>query len=95
MRCFSMNTNNNTTNIQGPFYMPDSSPAPYIMTEEEAIKFLRIDTNNTQHPEMTIQHYINEGLLIPVTIGKCRKFPLPELIKFVERLSDKKQGNIS
>jgi len=87
--------NSDTTIIQGPVYMPDRSPAPFVLTEEEAIKFLRIDTNQTKHPEMTIQHYINEGLLFPVTIGKCRKFPLTELIKFVERLSEKKQGNIS
>ena len=76
-------------------FLPDGSPAPFIMTEEEAIKFLRIDTNNTKHPEMTIQHYINQGLLTPITIGKCRKYPLSELIKFIERLSDKKQEDIS
>ena len=90
-----MNNLNNSIFTCPVCFLPDGTPAPYIMTEEEAIKFLRIDTNQTKHPEMTIQHYINEGLLIPVTIGKCRKFPLPELIKFVERLSDKKQGNIS
>lgn len=75
-------------------YMPDHSPAPYVLTTEEAIKFLRIDTNGTKNPEATLQHYINEGLLAPVTIGKCRKYPLPELLKFIDRLSQLKQ-NIS
>lgn len=75
-------------------FMPDGSPAPYVLTAEEAIKFLRLDTNGTKHPETTLQHYINEGLLIPITIGKCRKYPLPELVRFVERLSKLKE-NIS
>jgi len=72
-------------------YMPDHSPAPYVLTPEEAIKFLRIDTNGTKHPEATLQHYINEGLLVAITIGKCRKYPLPELLRFIERLSQLKE----
>lgn len=70
----------------GPYYMPDGSPAPFVMTAEEAIKFLRIDTNGTNHPEATLQHYINEGLLKPITIGKCRKYALYELLSFIDRL---------
>lgn len=90
-----MNNLNNSIFNYPVCFLPDGSPAPYIMTEEEAIKFLRIDTNQTKHPEMTIQHYINQGLLIPVTIGKYRKYPLTELVKFIERLSDKKHEDIS
>jgi len=75
-------------------YMPDNTPAPYVLTSEEAIRFLRIDTNGTKHPEATLQHYINEGLLVAITIGKCRKYPLPELVRFIERLSQLKE-NIS
>ena len=75
-------------------YMPDGIPAPYIMTADEAIRFLRIDTNGTKHPDATLQYYINEGLLVPITIGKCRKYPLPELLSFIDRLS-KQKDNIS
>ena len=75
-------------------YMPDGSPAPYILSVDEAIIFLRIDTNGTKHPENTLQYYITEGLLFPITIGKCRKYPLPELLRFIERLSKLKE-NIS
>ncbi len=71
-------------------YMPDGVPAPYVMTAEEAIRFLRIDTNGTKHPEATLQHYQKEGLLFPITIGKCRKYPLPELLRFINDLSQLK-----
>jgi hypothetical protein len=73
-------------------YMPDGSPAPYVMNSEDAIKFLRIDTNRTKAPEATLQYYINEGLLRPITIGKCRKYTLPELLKFIERLYEAKDN---
>lgn len=75
-------------------YMPDGLPAPYVMTAQEAVRFLRLDTNGTSHPEATLQHYINEGLLVPITIGKCRKYPLPELLRFMDRLFQLKE-NIS
>ena len=84
---------NSENNVFVPVvYMPDGSPAPYILTADEAVKFLRIDTNGTKHPENTLQHYITEGLLFPITIGKCRKYPLPELLKFIDRLSNLKEG---
>jgi len=89
-----MKTNQNNTQYTGPYYMPDGSPAPFVMNAEDAIKFLRIDTNGTKDPEATLQYYINEGLLKPVTIGKCRKYPLPELLQFIERLYELK-GNVS
>jgi len=40
--------------------MPDGLPAPFVMNAEDAIKFLRIDTNGTKDPEATLQYYINE-----------------------------------
>ena len=89
-----MKENNNDIFSIPTVYMPDGSPAPYVLTTEETIKFLRIDTNGTKHPQTTLQHYQKEGLLCPVTIGKCRKYPLPELIRFIERLSQLKE-NIS
>ena len=75
-------------------YMPDGSPAPFVLTSQEAVRFLRLDTNGTKYPEASLDHYQKEGLLCPITIGKCRKYPLPELLRFVERLSQQKE-NIS
>ena len=85
---------NSCNPYSGPVYMPDGSPAPYVMTAQDAIRFLRLDTNDTKHPELTLDYYQKEGLLRPVTIGKTRKYPLPELLRFIERLSQLKE-NIS
>lgn len=85
-----MNDNHNKILAVSTAYMPDGTPAPFVLTAEEAIRFLRIDTNGTKHPEATLQHYQKEGLLFPITIGKCRKYPLPELLRFINELSQLK-----
>ena len=89
-----MKQNNNEIYTISTVYMPDGSPAPYVLTADEAIEFLRINTNGTAHPEATLQYYQTEGLLYPITIGKCRKYPLNELLRFIDRLSEM-QENIS
>lgn len=80
--------------LQGTFYMPDGTPAPYVMTAEEAVVFLRLDKNGTKHPQATLDHYQNEGLLRPIKIGKVRKYLLSELLRFTEELYKLKE-NIS
>ena len=60
-----MKDNNEVFTISTVF-MPDHRPAPYVLTSEEAIKFLRIDTNGTKHPEATLEHYQQERHLLGV-----------------------------
>lgn len=73
-------------------YMPDGTPAPYVLTADETVKFLRLDTNGIKYPKTSLDYYQKEGLLCPITIGKCRKYPLPELLRFIERLSQQKKN---
>ena len=90
--CLIMKDCNEVSNAIPVCFMPDHTPAPYVLTPQEAIKFLRLDTNGTKHPESTLDYYQQEGLLYPVTIGKNRKYPLPELLRFIERLSQLKES---
>ena len=63
--------------------MPDGTPAPYVLTPEEAIKFLRLD--DTEHPENTLRYYHDIGLLKGTYIGKRRFYTVVELCQFVDR----------
>jgi hypothetical protein len=78
--------------MHGTVYMPDGTPAPYVMTADDAVKFLRLDTNGNKHPDTTLQYYIDEQMLVAITIGKCRKYPLPELLRFIDRLIQAKEN---
>ena len=66
-------------------FMPDGSPAPYLLTPDEAARFLRID--GSEHPENTLRYYQEKGLLNATYISKCRFFSVNELVKFIERVT--------
>ena len=66
-------------------YMPDGSPAPFVLTQNEAIRFLRIE--NVKHPEHTLRYYSEKGLLHGTYIGKCRFYTVTELVDFVGRVT--------
>lgn len=66
-------------------YMPDGRPAPVLLTEAEALRFLRIDTINLKHPEHTLRRYRDSGLLRCVQISKRIFYPVDELLAFIER----------
>ncbi len=87
-----MNDNNNDILLAPTAFMPDGTPAPYVLTAGEAVTFLRLDTNGTKNPKAALDYYQKKGLLRPITIGKCRKYPLPELLRFIDRLSQLKEN---
>ena len=66
-------------------YMPDGRPCPPVLTEEEAIRFLRIDTIDLKHPEHTLRRYRDAGLLRCVQISKRIFYPVDELLVFIQR----------
>lgn len=87
-----MKDNNNNMLLVSTAFMPDGTSAPYVLTADEAVRFLRLDTNGTKNPKAALDYYQKEGLLNPITIGKCRKYPLPELLRFIDRLSQLKEN---
>jgi len=76
-------------------FSPDGTPVPEVLTEQEAIHFLRLDVDGPLHPELTLQYYRKEGLLHAVKIGKRLRYTKTELLKFLERLSELNDKNFS
>ena len=56
------------------------------MTEEEAIKYLRLDINGPRKPSNTLKYYRDKGLLRAVRIGRNLRYPRTELDAMVEKL---------
>ena len=81
MRCFSMSDPNDNTNI-GPVYMPNGSIMPELLTEQEAVIFLRLDTEN--NPKRTLKYYRDKGQLRAVKIGTNLLYPKKELLSFIQ-----------
>jgi len=61
-----MNNNEFTNTV----FFPNGTPVPEVLTEEEAIHFLRLDVDGPKHPELSLQYYRREGLLSGIKLGK-------------------------
>ncbi|MHC4232195.1 MAG: helix-turn-helix domain-containing protein [Planctomycetota bacterium] len=67
-------------------YMPDGTVMPELLTEREAIVFLRIDQEN--NPERTLKYYRDKGQLRAVKIGTNLLYPKQELLSFIKVATD-------
>ncbi len=69
-------------------YFPDTSPVPEVLTTEEAIRFLRIDTTSAKKPELTLRHYREEGRLKATRIGMNLFYTKQELLQFLQKQTE-------
>ena len=79
---------NDINTIFYPCYYPDGSPVPELLTEAEAICFLRLDVDGPKNPKLTLKHYRDKGLLKPTKVGKTNKYLKKELLRFLDHLTD-------
>jgi hypothetical protein len=61
-------------------------PCPVILTEAEAIRFLRLDKQKAE-PKNTLQHYRERGLLKATIVGKNLLYTRKSLVEFLDRLT--------
>jgi hypothetical protein len=79
----SNDCNGNLTSVYfSPHYMPNGSVMPELLTEDEAVIFLRLEAET--NPSRTLKYYRDKGQLRAVKIGTNLLYPKSELLKFVE-----------
>ena len=78
----------------GVSYFADGTPVPDLLTEEEAIRFLRLDESETKHPKTTLEYYRSEGRLRATQVGKRLRYLKSELLNFLKFQTDH-HGEIS
>ncbi len=86
-------TNNNL--YFGTMYYSDSSPVPELLTESEAIRFLRLDVDGPKNPAATLKHYRDLGYLRATRVGQYNRYLKTELIRFLNLLTERNDKNIS
>ena len=64
-------------------------PCPDLLTEEEAIRLLRLDIDGPRHPQKTLRYYREQGLLKATRIGKRLRYQRKELLSFLDRLTER------
>ena len=75
--------------------LPDSygnfTPCPELLTEEEAIRYLRLDINGPSNPSNTLKYYRDRGFLKGVRVGRNLRYPRKELDNMIEKLLSKRK----
>ena len=64
-------------------------PCPELLTQEEAIQFLRLDMDGPEKPAKTLQYYREQGLLRATRVGKRLRYQRKELLLFLDRLTER------
>lgn len=70
--------------------LPDGAggftPCPELLTEDEAIRFLRLDMSGSKNPANTLKYYRDKKVLQAVQVGRKLLYPLKQLGLMVDRL---------
>lgn len=71
--------------------LPDGNggfqPCPELLTEEEAIRYLRLDVNGSKKPGTTLRYYREKRLLQATRVGRRLRYRRLELDRLLERLT--------
>ena len=63
-------------------------PCPELLTETEAIRYLRLDPDGPSKPALTLRYYREKGLLRGTRVGRRIRYRREELDRLLERLTD-------
>ena len=85
-----METRRDITRWLGPTILPGDPPVPCpeLLTETEAVRYLRLDEIGTKDAAGALRYYRKKGLLRATQIGKRIRYRRIELERFLERVTD-------
>ena len=71
-----------------PSFFPDGrTRVPDLVTEDEAIRILRLDIDGPKDPRQTLKFYRDKGLLHPTKAGRRNRYLRTELLRFLDELT--------
>ena len=78
--------------------LPDGNggftPCPELLTEEEAIRYLRLDAGGSPKPIKTMEYYRNKDQIVAVQVGKVNRYRRQDLDDFLAQKSDGKRQKL-
>ena len=79
-----------------PSVLPDGNggftPCPEVLTEEEAIRYLRLDLEVSSNSRQTLKYYRDKGELVAIRIGRKNRYRRRDLDDFLSRKSKAKRA---
>ena len=75
--------------------MPDGSPVPDLLTEDEVIIYLRLDKDGPANPKKTLKYYRDREMLRGTRVGHKYCYQKKELLDFLDRATERTNQNRS
>lgn len=75
--------------MDAPIYMPNGTPVPEVMLEEELVRFLRLKELGIKKPANTLRYYRERGVLKATRIGNRNAYTRTSACEFLEKLTEK------
>lgn len=71
-------------------FMPSGRPAPPLLTTQELIEILRIDTAGVKFPQSTLERYrrLYPSTLRPVQVSRKVFYRLRDALELIDRLAE-------
>lgn len=92
-------TNDKNIMFAVPAVLPDGNggfmPCPELLTEVEAIRYLRLDVDGASDPERTLKYYRDKGQLVAIKVGKWNRYRRQDLDNFLAGKSEEKQRRLA
>ena len=73
--------------------MPDGKPVPTVLNDEELIQLLRLDEQGPHNARTTLKYYRDKGLLKGIRLGKKIRYTRDEVLKFLEKQTERTNQN--
>ena len=90
-------TYNSVNTVIAPAVLSDGNggfaPCPELLTEDEAVRYLRLDVSGPRNPAGTLKYYRDQGVLRAVRIGRNLRYPRRELDSMVDKLLQKREDS--
>ena len=73
--------------------LPDGNggfgPCPDLLTDKEAVRYLRLDQRGMDKGLQTLRYYCGKGLLRGTQVGRWKRFIRSELDRFLRELAER------
>ncbi len=85
--------------LMTPTILPDGNGdftlCPELLTEDEAVRYLRLDVDGSSNPEQTLKYYRDKGELVAIRVGRKNRYRRQDLVNFLAQKSQIKQGRLA
>ena len=66
-----------------------AEPCPELLTEDEAVRYLRLNIEGPKNPGEALRYYREKGLLRATRVGRKLRYRRVELESFLEQLTER------